>query len=378
MEGSKLMKKGIIFVFILAVTLTSMLITTACATPAPAPAPAPVPAPTPAPTPAPAPAQPAKVITWKYQGHPAGGDRYAVTVQRASEQITAMSGGRLVVEPYTGGSIYPKTEELYGVDAGILEMGMCCPMYNLDKFPASSLFDMMSGGLTPIQMFMWLQRGGGDELAARMWESALNVKYIATAGHLPPELWAHSNRELKTPADIKGLKMRCAGEGGEILARMGASTVFFPADEVYESAQRGVIDAFECASPTIDWGFGFQEVAKYVYISPSRAPTDCSHVWVNRNKWNELTPDLQMIVESVVRNVGFDFYSESVVLDDEYLVKFIDYGCVVQLLPQAIEDEFLKVSYAYYDEKCAKDPFYAEIVNSMRAFQEICRKQNVR
>jgi TRAP-type mannitol/chloroaromatic compound transport system substrate-binding protein len=289
-----------------------------------------------------------------------------------------MSGGRLVVEPYTGGSIYPKTEELYGVDAGILEMGMACPMYNLDKFPASSLFDMMSGGLTPLQMFMWLLRGGGDELAAEMWESELNVKYIATAGHLPPELWNHSNRELKTPEDIKGLKMRCAGEGGEILARMGASTVFFPADEVYEAAQRGVIDAFECASPTIDWGFGFQEVAKYVYISPSRAPTDCSHVWVNRDAWEELTPDLQMMVESVVRNVGFDYYSESVVLDDEYLVKFIDYGVEVQLLPQSIVDEFLKVSMEYYDEKCAEDPFYARIVESMRAFQEICTKQDIR
>jgi TRAP-type mannitol/chloroaromatic compound transport system substrate-binding protein len=237
---------------------------------------------------------------------------------------------------------------------------------------------MMSGGLTPIQMFMWHIRGGGDELAARMWESALNVKYIATAGHLPPELWAHSNRELKTAADIKGLKMRCAGEGGEILARMGASTVFFPADEVYEAAQRGVIDAFEIASPTINWGFGAQEVAEYLYISSSRAPTDVSHVWVNRDKWEELTPDLQMIVESVVRNVGFDFYSESIVLDDEYLVKFIDYGTKVELLPQAVIDEFLKVSFAYYDEKCAEDPFYAEIVESMRAFKEICDKQDIR
>jgi TRAP-type mannitol/chloroaromatic compound transport system substrate-binding protein len=284
----------------------------------------------------------------------------------------------LVVEPYTGGSIYPKTEELYGVDAGILEMGMACPMYNLDKFPACSLFDMMSGGLTPIQMFLWHIRGGGDELAAKMWAPAENVKYVASMGHLPPEIWAQSNRELKTAADIKGLKMRCAGEGGEILARMGAATVFFPADEIYEAMQRGVLDAFECASPTINWGFGFQEVAKYLYISTSRAPTDCAHVWVNKKAWEELTPDLQLLVESVVRNVGFDFYAESIVLDNEYIVKFIDYGVQVELLPQPVVDEFLKVSMAYYDEKCAADPLYAEIVASMRAFKALCDKQDVR
>jgi TRAP-type mannitol/chloroaromatic compound transport system substrate-binding protein len=159
---------------------------------------------------------------------------------------------------------------------------------------------------------------------------------------------------------------------------MGAATVFFPADEIYESTQRGVLDAFECASPTINWGFGFQEVADYLYISTSRAPTDCAHVWVNRGAWEELTPDLQLLVESVVRNVGFDFYAESIVMDNEYIVKFIDYGVQVELLPQPVVDEFLKVSMAYYDEKCAEDPLYAEIVESMRAFKAISDKQDIR
>jgi len=251
-------------------------------------------------------------------------------------------------------------------------------MYNLDKFPASSLFDMMSGGLTPVQMFMWLLRGGGDELAAQMWESALNVKYIATAGHLPPELWAHSNRELKTPEDIKGLKMRCAGEGGEILARMGAATVFIPADEIYEATQRGVLDAFECASPTINWGFGMHEIADYLYISSVRAPTDTGHVVVYKPAWEKIGPDLQMIVEETVRGVGWDYYIETVVMDDTYLQKFIDYGTKVELLPQSIADEFSSVASAYYTEKMAADPFYAEIVESMRAFKELCEKQDIR
>ncbi|MBA7530839.1 Monocarboxylate 2-oxoacid-binding periplasmic protein [subsurface metagenome] len=264
------------------------------------------------------------------------------------------------------------------MDAGILEMGAANPMYCLDKFPQAALFSMMSAGLTPIQMFMWHIRGGGDELAAQMWESVLNVKYIAAASHLPPEIWAHSNRELKTVADIKGLKMRCAGDGGEILARMGAATVYFPGAELYESMQRGVIDAFEYASPSLNWGMGFQEVADYLYISPSRAPTDAIHVWVNRDAWEKITPDLQMIVEEAVRTTAFDYYAETIVLDDEYLVKFIDYGVKVELLPQVIVDEFLRVSQEFYDEKCAADPFFAEIVKSMRVFREICELQDIR
>ena len=368
------MRKGIVLLLTL-VALGAMLVA-GCAGDAPAPT---TPTSPTSPTTPTTPSQPAaQVIKWQYQGHPPVADYYHQAVVRIADHITTMSNGRLAVEPFAGGSIVPATQELEGVHQGILQMGSACPMYNLGKFPQSALFDMVSGGMTAVQMFMWHTRGNGDELAARMWEDKMNVKYVGVAGFLPPEVWAHSNKKIETAADIKGLKMRCAGDGGEILASMGASTVFFPGGELYESMQRGVIDAFEYASPFLNWGMGFHEVAEYMYMSPSRAPTDVAHVWVNENEWNKLTPDLQLIVYDAVATVGWDYFCESIVKDDEALVQYLDYGTKVLPLPAAVEEAFLDASVVFYDKKAAADPFYKEIVDAHWEFKALCDRAGIK
>jgi len=320
----------------------------------------------------------AEVIKWQFQGHPPVADYYHQAVLRIAEHITTMSNGRIEVTPYAGGSIVPATEELEGVHQGILQMGSACPMYNLNKFPQSSLFDMVSGGMTAVQMFMWHTRGEGDELAAKMWEDKMNVKYIGSQGFLPPEVWAQSNKKIETPEDLEGIKMRCAGDGGEILAGMGVSTVFMPGGELYEAVQRGVIDAFEMASPFLNWGMGFHEVTKYLYLSPSRAPTDCAHVWVNRDVWEKLTPDLQLIVYDAVATVGWDYFCESIVKDDTALVQYLDYGTEVLPLAAAVEDAYLDAAMAFYDTKAAADPFYKEILDSHWAFKALCDRAGIK
>jgi len=317
------------------------------------------------------------VITWRFQGHPPAGDMAAIAVRNVAELITTMSDGRLVVEPFHGGAIWPTHEELIGVHEGVLDMGAASAMFKMRWVPQSGLFSHMAGGLTSIQKMLWHAEGGGDELARRMWEEDFNVRFVGVLCHLRPEVFLHTNVRLERPEDLVGLKIRCAGEGGEILRRMGAATVFFPGAEIYEAMMKGVIDAFEFASLAINWGMGHQEIARYLYLSPTRAPTDSIHVWVNRDRWEELTPDLQAIVESAVRKVAVDFLAMQTALDDGATVKFKEFGVEVLPVPQIIEEAFLREAMKFYDERMAGDPFYAEIVESMRAWKEIMVRQEV-
>ena len=88
-----------------------------------------------------------------------------------------------------------------------------------------------------------METGGGNELFTELYEP-FGMTWIGD--HLwSPEDFAYTSFPLNTIEDIKKLKMRTAGPGGEILARMGASTVFLPGGELYESMQRGVFNAFE-------------------------------------------------------------------------------------------------------------------------------------
>jgi len=361
----------------------------ACAKPAPAPAPAPSPAPSPAPapspspspapapSPAPTPAQPPAAIKWKYQHHEPSTSFSYTGSKRIVDRINAASGGRLVVEIYQAGAVAPALKEIESVNTGALEAASFPYEAYVYLLPAAGPFGTLAGGLTPVQKMMWFAAGGGEALVGKLIEK-LNVISVGNYQTGTPEVFLHTNKELKTAADMKGLKVRAAGEGGEILARMGAATVFFPGGEIYESMKRGVIDAFEYGPPNLNWGMAFHEVAKYLYISPLRAPGGSGGWAVNKAVWAKLPDDLKQVVRDAVQAEPLLYYSESVKLDQEALQKYINYGTVVTNLPKEIEDAFLKTATAFFDERAAKDPFYAEVIKSQRDWQALCNLQNIR
>ncbi len=322
-------------------------------------------------------AQPVKVIKWKAQGHWPTSQRYYEVVSRSAERIAQMSGGKLVIEHFPGGAIVPATKELEATRRRVMDACYTGHMYNMHLFPAAGLFYQVVGGLTATQMQLWYLAGGGDELATRMY-NPFDVHYVATALLHPAEIWCHANKELKTPADIKGLKFRAAGDAGEILARMGASVVMIPSQEIYEAMSRGVIDAFEYGGPAVNWEQGYQEIARYLYLSPSRAPTGGNAMFVNQDAWNELTPDLQLIVRMAAQAEMQEWFAEEIVLDHAGLQKFIDYGTIVQKLPSTIEEEFQRVAAEYYAEKAKADPFFAEVLSSQNEFKKICTLQDIK
>jgi len=291
--------------------------------------------------------------------------------------INEAAGGRLVIEIFPGGALVPETQELDAIHRGVADVCNTSHGYQIALFPQAGLFHQVCGGLTPVQAQMWYIEGGGNELAAKVYEP-LDVVYVGTPMCSSPEVWAHSTVPLETMDDIRGLKMRAIGETGEVMAKFGVAAVIMPGGEVYEACARGVIDAFEYGGAMIDWTMGFHEVAEYLYLSPSRAPTTAYGFWVNKDSWAELTPDLQKIVWMAVRVEAHRYYAETVVQDYEALANYIAYGTKVINLPEEIEEELLRVAKQHYDEKAAADPLYGEIKASQRAFKEVCELQSVR
>jgi len=292
--------------------------------------------------------------------------------------ITTASEGRLVVEPFASGAILPGGKELDGVIKGSVEAIHAPCGWHVSLFPAASFYCQSVGGLTGVQMMMWMLVGGGDELAKRMY-SELDLQFIANLTIHPAEVWAHSTVALNSMDDIKGLKIRLGTtELSSIFERLGATPVFLPGGEIYESCQRGVIDAFEYITPSLNWGMGFQEITDYMYLSPSRAPADTQSLIINGKVWAELTPGLKMIVENAARTTGPLFFAESVAMDAEAIDWYRDYGTHVENLPKDIEDALLSTAKEYYKEVAAKDAFYAEVYESLQAFRDVCELQGIR
>jgi TRAP-type mannitol/chloroaromatic compound transport system substrate-binding protein len=283
----------------------------------------------------------------------------------------------LVVTPNIGGAIVPAQTEVEGVDKGALDMAMVYHAYSVKFFPAAGLFAAKVGGLTPTQMIYWLRAGGGDELAREMYDK-LNVVFVATSVVGPPEVWAHTKNPLNSLADLKGLKMRTAGEGGDVLAKMGVTPVLIPGAEIYDAMKRGVVDAIEAGGFELNWALAFQEVSKYAYISPSRAPYAGDGLWVSKSSWAKLTPDLQMVVKAATESETPYYIAKALIGEAASLEKYKAYGIQIKTLPKDIEDELAKQADIYYAGKGATDPFYAKVLDSMAKFKKLAEEQGVR
>lgn len=316
----------------------------------------------------------AKKIVWKSSGHGPASDPSQIYHDECCRAITEASGGRLVVKPFVGGSIVPAYKELDAVNEGVLEMCYTCPMYNLDKWSAAGLISSRPGALAGEALRTWFNYGGGADLMNKMMGDYNVMTFPGALSPLPEEVFFHSKKKLETLEDLKALKARCMGDGGEILKRMGAATVIIPGGELYEAMKRGTIDAFEYSTLASNWNMHFNEVAQYVYMSPTRAPSDPQVFFVNKTAWEALPDDLKLLVQTTV-----DRYTQA---QHEYLVyesilavdKFKEAGCEVLRVPVEIEEALTAEADKFYAEKAAGEkPIFGEIYYSMKEYGEAYR-----
>ncbi|MCW8860694.1 MAG: TRAP transporter substrate-binding protein DctP [Deltaproteobacteria bacterium] len=310
-------------------------------------------------------------IIWKSSGHGPASDPSQIFHDKLCNAITEATGGRLTVKPFVGGSIVPAYKEVDAIDQGVLQMGYSCPMYNLDKWSAAGLISSRPGGLPGEAMRTWFDYGGGADLMNKMMGDYNVMTFPGALAPLPEEVFFHSKVKLESLADLKGLKARCMGDGGEILKRMGAATVIIPGGQLYEAMQRGTIDAFEYSTLASNWNMHFNEVAPYVYLSPSRAPSDPQVIFVNKKAFNELPADLQMTVRAVVAKFTQDQHEYLVSESIKAVDKFKAAGNEVYKVPKEIEDALQVEADKFYAEKSkSESPIFAEIYNSMKNFGE--------
>lgn len=310
-------------------------------------------------------------IIWKSSGHGPASDPSQIYHDKLCHAITEATGGRLTVKPFVGGSIVPAYKELDAIDQGVLQMGYTCPMYNLDKWPAAGLISSRPGGLPGEALRTWFDFGGGAELMNKMMEGYNVMTFPGALSPLPEEVFFHSKVKLESLADLKGLKARCMGDGGEILKRMGAATVIIPGSQLYEAMQRGTIDAFEYSTLASNWNMHFNEVAPYVYLSPTRAPSDPQVIFVNKKAWDKLPADLQATVKAVIAKYTQDQHNFLVNESISAVDKFKGAGNKVYKVPKDIEEALTAEADKFYAEKSKTEkPIFAEIYNSMKQFGE--------
>src|SRR5688572_20735060 len=174
--------------------------------------------------------------------------------------IGQMSGGRLEVKVFGAGELVPALEVFDAVASGTAELGHGAAYYWKGKSEAAQFFGAVPFGMNAQEVNGWLYSGGGIELWQELF-APFGVR-PEPAGNTGVQLGGWFRKEIRSIADLKGLKMRIPGLGAEVLKRAGGTPVNLPGGEIFTALQTGAIDATEWVGPYNDLAFGLHTVAK--------------------------------------------------------------------------------------------------------------------
>ena len=243
------------------------------------------------------------VTTWpkKFPGLGTGAERLA-------QRITEMSDGRLTIKVYSAGELVPPFESFDAVQRGAAEMMHGAAYYWQGKSKAFNFFTGVPYGMTSNEIAAWMRHMGGQEL----WDEAyaqFGLKGFMS-GQTGVQAGGWFREEVNSLDDVKGLKFRTPGLGGDVWAKLGVATVNLPGGEIFQALQSGTIDAAEFVGPLTDLALGFHQVAKNYYWPSFNEPGLATEFTVNKTKYDALPKDLQRIIEVAAQADLEQMYSE--------------------------------------------------------------------
>ncbi|WP_290696941.1 TRAP transporter substrate-binding protein [Amphritea sp.] len=290
-----------------------------------------------------------------------------------ADLIGAMSGGRIKVKVYGAKELVGALEIFDAVSRGTAEMGHGAAYYWKGKTRAAQFFAAVPFGLTAQEMNSWLYHGGGMEL----WEEVYAEFGLipGAAGNTGVQMGGWFNREINSVDDLKGLKMRIPGLGGEVLKRAGGTPVLLPGGEIFPSLQSGAIDATEWVGPYNDMAFGLHKAAKYYYYPGWHEPGTTLESFINKEAFDKLPEDLQVIVRSAIRVANQDMLADFTAKNNRALEQLVnEHGVELRQFPDEVLKEIKTLSDAVVSEEAAKDPMSQKVFESFVKFRDQATK----
>jgi TRAP-type mannitol/chloroaromatic compound transport system substrate-binding protein len=285
-----------------------------------------------------------------------------------AKRVETMSAGRLKITVYGANEIVPAMGVFDAVSLGNVEMGHGAAYYWKGKVPIAQLFTTVPFGLTAQEMNGWLYQGGGLEL----WEE-LYAQYdlVPTpAGNTGVQMAGWFNKELNSMEDLRGIKMRIPGLGGEVFQRAGGTAVTLPGGEIFTSLQTGVIDATEWVGPYNDLAFGLHQVAKYYYYPGWQEPGPALETIINMKAFESLPDDLKEIVRSASRVTNEDMLAFYTAKNNSALEELVNvHNVEVRKIPDEVLRELKKISDQVVSELPGDDPLAKRIYASYIKFK---------
>ena len=307
---------------------------------------------------------------WRVQTSMAAGESYYVNIEKYwLPKLEEMTGGELKIELAPVGTIVPYNETMDAIGQGVLQGDITSTVYFTGRSKAFSLLgDLIAGYDTPEQIGMFCYLGGGRELLQELYDQYTDGTVQVIGCSTPAREAFVSKVPIRSVEDFQGKKVRAPeGLASEVFKRAGASVVVLPAAETFTGIDKGVVDAADFSTYTMNESVGFQKVAKYP-IYPGIHSMPVIQFTVNKAAYDALSPGHKTILDVWYRAMIDDLRMRNEVSDREIVARDKAAGVEVIDWPQAERGKFRAIAEAAWKDYVQGDPTAQKAYEAQVAF----------
>jgi TRAP-type mannitol/chloroaromatic compound transport system substrate-binding protein len=317
---------------------------------------------------APAIAQSSPKVRWRLAASwPKSLDTIYGACETFAKYVGEATDNNFQIQTFAAGEIVPGLQVLDATANGTVEMCHTATYYYFGKDPTWALFCAFPFGLNARQQNAWYYDGDGLKL---MNEFAGKHNLVAmVGGNTGTQMGGWYRKEIKTPADFKGLKMRIGGWAGKTLQKLGLVPQQIAGGDIYPALEKGTLDACEWVGPYDDEKLGFYKVAKYYYYPGWWEGGTALHFLINSGKLNALPKSYQAVLKTAAAYANTQATARYDARNPLALKRLVGHGTQLRPFSQAVMEACLKASNEVNKETSATNPEYKKVLANIEAFR---------
>ena len=285
-----------------------------------------------------------------------------------SKRVAACTNGKFQIQVFAAGEIVPGLQVLDAVQNATVQCCHTAPYYFFGKDPTFAFACAIPFGLNGRQQNAWMYHGGGLELMRDFMKDYNVINF--PAGNTGAQMGGFFRKELKTVADMKGLKMRIGGFAGAVMSKLGLVPQQIAGGDIYPALEKGTIDAAEWVGPYDDEKLGLYKVAKNYYYPGWWEGGPELDLFVNTKAWEALPKDYQAVLEAACHEANVDMVAKYDAVNPAALRRLVAAGVQLRPFPREIMLASWKAANELYAETSASNPRFKKVYDQWVKFRD--------
>jgi TRAP-type mannitol/chloroaromatic compound transport system substrate-binding protein len=285
-----------------------------------------------------------------------------------AKAVAEATDNKFQIQVFAAGEIVPGLQVLDAVQNGTVEMGHTASYYYFGKDPTFALGTCVPFGPNMRLNQAWYIHGGGKQVLDEFYKSYNTISLLA--GNTGCQMGGWFRKEIKTVADLQGLKMRIGGFAGKVMQKLGVVPQQLAGGDIYPALEKGTIDAAEWVGPYDDEKLGFNKVAQYYYYPGWWEGGPQLSVYVNQAQWESLPKTYQAILEAACGEANCTMVAKYDAQNMPALRRLVQGGTKLKPFSKEIMEAAYKVAFEIYDETAASNPKFKKVYDAWKPFRD--------